>query len=61
MKARSVLLGSMSEICAKARIIMLRLQGEGVPISSDEAEIKMSELERQMAECSSEFERLFAR
>lgn len=51
----------MSEICAKAKILLSRLRGDGLPISPVDAERKISELERQMSECSSEFESLFAR
>lgn len=61
MEEKSVLLGMMSEICAKAKILLSRLRGDGLPISPVDAEKKISELERQMSECSSEFESLFAR
>lgn len=61
MEERSILIGMMSEICAKARILLARLRGEGLPISLSDAERKILELERQMSECSSEFEKMVAR
>lgn len=61
VEKRSELVGTMSEICARGRILIARLMGRGRPISCEDAEILMLNLEREMRECSEEFERTLAR
>lgn len=54
-------MGVMSEICARGKILVARLKGDGVPLSDADAERMMADLEREMTECSAEFERLVPR
>lgn len=60
-KKRSVLIGMMSEICMKGRILLSKVKKNPTPHVLEEAAAGLDGLESEMTRCVSELERLIAK
>lgn len=55
MEKRSVIIGMMSEICMKGKIILNSLK-EGHAVDQDEILLRLGKMEKDMCDLSKEFE-----
>lgn len=58
---RSVIMGTMSEICMRARLVLSKAQKSKDNSVLKSAKIKLDALETEMSQCVSEFNKLMPR